>query len=294
MAPAAQQIKSRVFHSSKSSSKSHGHTYFKCRICVHKSHPLKKCFKFVAMNAVERKRVAIQHKYCINCLAHNHQGSKTCTSKTSCHICKGKHHTMLHHHPRMSTKADSSKQHPKSSHSKTPRPTQRESSPAHVSSLSTFLSAGVVSLLPTAVINLIIDGKPRAVRALLDQCCPFSRVSSALIEDLKVKSFSVAGHSMVTLVLQSRCTDQAKIEGQFRVGNRLSMMTPFRSLDKGVKSNFPHMFLADVEFYRSRSIALVIGSEMFAKVIQEGMMQRGGLVAQNTIFGWAISGQCGQ
>ena len=52
------------------------------------------------------------------------------------------------------------------------------------------------------------------------------------------------------------------------------------------------MFLADVELYRTRSIALVIGSEMYAKVIQEGMMQKGERVAQNSIFGWAVSGKC--
>lgn len=200
----------------------------------------------------------------------------------------------------MGKKQDSAKQPEVSSKSSTlskpsnKKSAQRESSPAHVSSLCTFLSAGVVSILPTAVINIIIDGKPRAVRALLDQCCPFSRVSSTLVDELKIKTVSVSGYSVASLILQSRCTDQAKMEGQFRVGNRLSMKTPFRSVDKGIKSNFPHMFLADVEFYRSRSIALVIGSELFGKVLQDGMMQKGGLVAQNTLFGWAISGKCEQ
>ena len=305
MAPTTYPIKSRVFHSN-----AHRPTHFKCRVCVDKYHPLKNCFKFIAMNAMERKRIAIEHKYCLNCFAHEHPNRKTCPSNSCCRICKRKHHTMLHHPQRKDSHQKSTKSHtptvsksssskPSSSKSSISRssnskPAQRESSPAHVSLLTTFLSAGVVSLLPTAVVNLIIDGKTRAVRALLDQCCPFSRVSSSLIEDLKIKTFSVAGYSVVTLLLQSRCTDQAKIEGQFRVGNRLSMTTPFRSMDKRIKANFPHMFLADVEFYRSRSIAIVIGSEMFGKVLQEGMMQRGGLVAQNTIFGWAISGKYGE
>ena len=285
MAPAARPIKTKVFHS-----KAHGTVQFKCRICVQKYHPLRKCYKFIAMNALDRKKATIQHKYCVNCLAHEHPESQKCTSKSCCHICKRKHHTMLHHPQRLGPNNDSTKKRINKSSSK---PTQRESSPAHVSTLTTILSSGVVSLLPTAVINIIVDGKPRAVRALLDQCCPFSRVSSALIADLKLQTFSVAGYSVVTLKLQSRCTDQAQIEGQFRVGNRLSMMTPFRSMDKSVKTNFPHMFLADVEFYRSRSIALIIGSELFGRVLQEGMMTKGGLVAQNTLFGWAISGQCG-
>ena len=285
MAPAARPIKTKVFQS-----KAHGSVHFKCRICVHKYHPLRKCYKFIAMNALDRKKATLQHKYCVNCLAHEHPESRTCTSKSCCHICRQKHHTMLHHSQRLGHKHDSSK---KSANQPSSKPTPRESSPAHVSALSTILSGGVVSLLPTAVINVIVDGKPRAVRALLDQCCPFSRVSSALVADLKLQTISVAGHPVVTLKLQSRCTDQAQVEGQFRVGNRLSMMTPFRSMDRSVKTKFPHMFLADVEFYRSRSIALVIGSELFGKVIQEGIMTRGGLVAQNTLFGWAISGQGG-
>lgn len=285
MAPAAHLQKGRVFKS-----KVRHPTHFKCRICVHKSHPLRTCYKFIAMNVVQRQKVTAQHKYCKNCLAHEHPNSRTCPSKACCRICKRKHHTMLHQHQRLQKENDSTQQQSKST--SIAKSTPRASSPNHVSTLSTILSAGVVCLIPTAVINIIIDGKPRAVRALLDQCCPFSRVSSALIDDLKIKTFSVAGYSVVTLVLQSRCTDQSQIQGQFRVGNRLSMMTPHRSIDKSVKAKFPHMFLADVEFYRSRSIALVIGSELFHKVIQEGMIQRGGLVAQNTLFGWAISGNC--
>ena len=291
MAPARRHQQTRVFQS-QALKKSH----FKCRICISKSHALRNCYKFIAMNAVERRKVAEQHKYCLNCLAHEHPNkSTTCTSKASCHICKGKHHTMLHHHKRLRQLTESTKKRSAgNSKSTKSKPNQRESSPVHISTLSTLLSAGVVSLLPTAVVNIIIDGKPRAVRALLDQCCPFSRVSASLIDDLKLKTISVAGYSVVTLLLQSRCTDQAQIEGQFRVGNRLSMKTPHRFVDKTVKSHFPHMFLADVEFYRSRSIALVFGAEMFGKVIQEGMMQRGGLIAQNTVFGWVISGKCDQ
>ena len=288
MAPTGRSQKGRVFHS-----KAGVHSQFKCKICVGKSHPLRKCYKFIAMNAVERKKVTEKHQYCGNCLAHEHPNkSSKCTSKTSCHICKGRHHTMLHHHKRLRPQQDSSKK--TSSSKSSTKSVPRETSPAHVSTLSTLLSAGVISLLPTAVVNIIVDGKPRAVRALLDQCCTFSRVSSALIDDLKIKTFGVAEYTVATLVLQSRCTDQSKIEGQFRVGNRLSRLTPHRSIDKSVKANFPHMFLADVEFYRSRSIALVIGSDLFGKVLQEGMMQRGGLVAQNTLFGWAISGKYGQ
>ena len=78
----------------------------------------------------------------------------------------------------------------------------------------------------------------------------------------------------------------------FRVDNRLTMITPSRSVDESIKKKFPHMFLSDSEFYRSRSIELVLGADIFSKVIQEGMIQMGGPVAQNTIFGWVLSGTC--
>lgn len=61
----------------------------------HKPHALRACRQFKRMPAKLRKGKAEELGYCTNCLAKSHKRFN-CTSKIRCHLCKRKHHTMLH------------------------------------------------------------------------------------------------------------------------------------------------------------------------------------------------------
>ena len=69
---------------------------YRCRICK-EVHPLRRCERFARMSVDERMRAVILHKYCENCLAHDHYG-RGCTSAMRCMSCREKHHSMLHVH----------------------------------------------------------------------------------------------------------------------------------------------------------------------------------------------------
>ena len=264
---------------------------YKCRICS-RVHPLRQCWKFLGMNTLDRMREVTLHKYCQNCLAHTHNG-KPCTSQGNCRICNESHHTLLHLHEKLRRSKDSaSKVSSKASKTRSSQPSPSEIPMSFGPSLSSVLSSGFVTLLPTTVLHVVVNDKLRLVRGLIDQCSQTSRVSAALVKSFDLEPYKIAGHAVCSLTLQSRSADKAQVMGIFRIDNRLSMVTPSRSVDASIKRKFPHMFLSDEEFYRSRSIELVLGADIFSKIIQEGMIQMGGPVAQNTILGWVISGIC--
>ena len=291
--------KNQIRDKSSGSGKSQIRKTFKCRICD-RFHPLRQCWKFLGMNTLDRMREVTLHKYCQNCLAHSHNG-EPCSSKATCRICHDSHHTLLHLHEKLRKgRKDNVSKSNQSSLSTSHRPSKPSSSksstsqpsPAFGPSLSSVLSSGCITLFPTVVVHLVVNGKLRLVRGLIDQCSHSSRVSADLVHSLDLEPYSVADHRVCSITLQSRSEDKAQIMGVFRIDNRLTMVTPSRSVDATIKKKFPHMVLSDDEFYRSRSIEFVLGADMYTKVIQEGMILMGGPVAQNTVFGWVISGTC--
>ena len=67
------------------------------RYCFHceKDHYLFSCESFAELPLVGRFEVVKRHKLCFNCLRTGH-GSKQCSFKLLCKLCKGKHSTLIH------------------------------------------------------------------------------------------------------------------------------------------------------------------------------------------------------
>lgn len=66
----------------------------KCLVCDN-FHSLRYCRIFLKKSAMDRRRVARNYGYCLNCLARSHR-SQNCTSRDSCQRCGNDHHTLLH------------------------------------------------------------------------------------------------------------------------------------------------------------------------------------------------------
>jgi len=81
-----------------------------------------------------------------------------------------------------------------------------------------------------------------------------------------------------------------KIEPNVRI------RTPIRELSESVVQKFKELPLADDRFHRPPTISLILGADVYPKVIQPGfhMVDEGPPVAQKTVFGWILSGACTQ
>lgn len=265
---------------------------FLCRICK-RPHPLRTCRKFLAMNVNERIHAVRIHRYCSNCLAHDHSQG-TCFTQHGCKTCKKFHHTLLHISPRLINESSESRSRSSSPPTTSRNVGSRKLSPAPPSkspSLTALLRQNMLILLPTVLVK--IDMKNHHARCILDSASPISRISKALVRKLDLTTLTLQGETICPLTLKSRFNSSSKIDGTFRVDNRLTIQTPTQSLPESFKGNFKDMFLADSKFYESAGIDVVIGVDLYPRVICEGVITKTGLpTAQSTIFGWTIYGPC--
>lgn len=271
---------------------------FLCRIC-NRPHPLKTCRKFLSMNVADRIRAVRTNKYCGNCLAHDHSKG-TCFTKHGCRTCKKFHHTLLHMHPRLDndTVVSSSSTSSRSRSLSPPTTSKRTASGkpsskpvSKVTSLTSILRPNNAILLPTVLVK--INNKTSHARCLLDSGSPISRISKRFTTKQGLTTLTVQDETLCHLILKSRFDSNSKIEGTFRVDNRLTLQTPAKSLPESFKKSFRDIFLADSKFFESSGIDVIIGVDLYPKVICEGVISKSGMpTAQSTIFGWAIYGSC--
>lgn len=270
---------------------------FLCHLCK-RPHPLRTCRKFLAMNVTDRIQAVRVHKYCSNCLAHDHSQG-TCFTKHGCRQCHKFHHTLLHINPRLrqaKSSSSSSRSRSISPQSSTARKAPKQSSTPTLttsksSSLTAILRQNSIILLPTVLVK--IASTTSHARCLLDSGSPVSRISKKLVEKLNLPTLTLKDETICPIILKSRFDSNSRIEGTFRVDNRISLQTPAQSLPESFKNNFRDMYLADSKFYESANIDIVLGVDVYPKVICEGVFSKTGLpTAQSTIFGWTIYGSC--
>lgn len=249
---------------------------FQCHLCPRK-HALRFCKKFLNMNTEDRMRTVILNKNCFNCLAHKHSGT-SCRSETSCRYCNEKHHTLLHTHERL-----------RRNHSEVQMP-KKEAPPT----LTSILSQHTVNLLPTAIIKIEVQGTLHYARALLDPCATVSRISSALVKHHSIPTTSIGADKVCSVSIRSRFDLTVNFGAILRMDNKISMQTPSRSLNEKIKDKFSNLILGDTKFYQKAPISIVLGADLYPKVLKSGVLpSNGGLpIAQDTVFGWILSGPC--
>nr|XP_034194809.1 uncharacterized protein LOC117611030 [Osmia lignaria] len=64
-----------------------------CDMCG-KKHYITECAEFLALPIIERRRIAVQHRLCYNCLGRH--SALNCRSERRCRTCGNKHHTLIH------------------------------------------------------------------------------------------------------------------------------------------------------------------------------------------------------
>ncbi|XP_075150111.1 uncharacterized protein LOC142224223 [Haematobia irritans] len=243
---------------------------FQCRICK-KFHPLRACKKFLSMSTQQRKQAVEKYRYCLNCLAHEHS-MQGCFSNSGCHVCGKSHHTLLH-----------------DNRARTSRRPELE-----LSSATNYLVPTTVTILPTALVKIAHNGRLHQIRALIDTGSIISRIAKTMITKLGISTSHMENTTMCQLTIRAISDAKARVSATFRVDNRMTMKTPSHSLSSSFRERFLNLILADPTFNESAPISMVLGADIYPKIILGGVIpnHEGVPMAQNSIFGWLVSGTC--
>ena len=252
----------------------------KCPDCK-KEHSLYKCPTFLSKDIAGRKSVIKDNALCFNCLKSGHSVSQC--SSSCCRKCQGKHHTLIH--------ADN---------------VNEQSSIASHSS-TTATTGGEQVLLGTARI-LLRDhtGRLRECRALLDGGSQGSFITENCITRLGLprqqSSLSVLGLAKKKVATVRGCVEvqvKSYLDPEFTCHVKAYILMsatknlPDFTFHKPDYSHIESLTLADPSYNVTSAIDVIIGADVLNFFMLEGLRKHpaGGPMAQQTVFGWVLSGE---
>ncbi|XP_059217443.1 uncharacterized protein LOC131994669 [Stomoxys calcitrans] len=296
-------------------------TYRPCKVC-RQNHALRACPKFKSWSLSEKQRFVTSNKVCENCLSYGHS-EQNCQSENVCQKCHRKHHTMLHPETNeaqnrnentrpMNVEAGSNQRVPQnqsaSFHIDTyydEHPSTSEAAyPAPFNVQSHFHDSGEGTVLPTALVEIDHLNTLFTVRAFIDQGSQESFISNRIINRLSIptkKSLTrISGLGGIVLENSSKlCHITLKARtSDFRLRTSAIVVSGLNHLMPGVPtpvldwSRLNRLELADPTFFKPGSIDMLLGSDVLPSIIKSGVQKNisGNLLAQNTEFGWLVSG----
>ncbi|XP_047541815.1 uncharacterized protein LOC125074530 [Vanessa atalanta] len=151
------------------------------------------------------------------------------------------------------------------------------------------------------------DGTYFPVRVLLDQGSQGSFITEAMVQHLGLKRLavkntvvgvggdkSVTSKSTVKINLRSRVDPRFQVKVNAHVLKSVTSLLPVAKTTRVEWDNLTLDDLADPEYHTPNKIDLLLGAEIYSQIIQEGIKRNlnGSLLAQDTAFGWIISGVC--
>lgn len=242
------------------------------------------------MSPSERKSTIVKLKHCLNCLAFNHQESK-CNSPRTCFTCGERHHSLLH----------------------TASVTQVASHTTTVAPSTSFnacnAQTGAVSshaLLATALVRVLdASGSPHSLRALIDQGSEANFITESALNALQLPKQSIqavisgigssngqAKH-IASLIIQSQHDHSFSIDIEALVMGRITNLLPSNSVQPQRWDHLIDLTLADPSYHRTGRIDLVLGVDVLAQILMEGVRigPSGTPIAQQTHLGWILSGK---
>lgn len=267
-----------------------------CAFCKG-NHHIFNCKEFAKQSVEERYNFVQKNNLCFNCLMPNHSVFK-CRQSSTCHVCKRRHHSLLHREFKKQAGDD--------------RPVTQETTTnskdvnkvtAHV--LSEEQQPGQHILLATALVDVTSrTGQTHVFRALIDQGSEASFVAARVVESLGLKKTPINGvvsgvgegnkvciNHLVGLHIKSRYKGDFSIDVNAYVLKSLTRSLPAREI-KGF--NWPQLRdvkLADPTFGVPGRIDILLGADVFGKIIDSGLLKGPGeVVAQHTHLGWILSG----
>ncbi|XP_059217544.1 uncharacterized protein LOC131994722 [Stomoxys calcitrans] len=280
-----------------------------CRLCPKEFHVIRKCPRFISMDHGHRLAEIKASNLCLNCFSGAH-AVRTCKSKHSCFICGKRHNTMLHKDSNPGGQSlDNVPSSPSSPSFSGVGQSSPQSSPvqstdsAHGVIQSCFASRSKGILLGTAIVRLMHFGVPYRARALIDSGSEGSFISDRLYNTLRLPfrrtSATISGlnntisadvRKECDLFLQSNLDPAFGLNISVLVVPHLSNELPARTIDYESIPDLPGLELADPDFFQSSRIDMLLGADVFPSIMLSGCRLCGSLMAQETVFGWILTG----
>ncbi|XP_076660035.1 uncharacterized protein LOC143363312 [Halictus rubicundus] len=266
-----------------------------CPLCK-AHHYLGYCSSFLAKSPRQRLEIVKRLSCCPNCLSYNHAIS-SCASKHTCRMCQKRHHSLLHDEstPGARSSAESSG--------------TRESVSAEINSHSATAGSAATGssiLLATARIQVSVpSGRSVIIRALIDQGSEASFVAESVVQLLRAKrnrvvaSISAVGgvhagtvRHATHLLVSNRTSSAPCVPTTALVLGSMSTYKPSRVRNWRTLAHLADLSWADHDPSSSDPIQMILGADVYPSIIQHGLRkgQTAQPIAQNTIFGWVISG----
>ncbi|XP_051156766.1 uncharacterized protein LOC127278879 [Leptopilina boulardi] len=246
-----------------------------CNVCK-ESHFTKSCEKLVNVNLAKHLEIVKNLNLCTNCLRSNHT-VENCKS-VLCKTCNKKHHTLLH---------------------------EDDKKKAQVNFASLHNVASSQILLSTAMIHILDrKGNPHTCRALLNNGSQVHFITEKMAAKLKLKQFDreipLGGVNQMSSCI-SKITS-ATIESRlnkystnltFLISQSINEYTPSESINRTALKFPPNIRLADPEFHIPGSIDILIGAEIFLKLLCVGQISlvNNSVTLQKTHLGWILGGK---
>ena len=197
--------------------------------------------------------------------------------------------------PRQKQRASASRSRELSVISESPEPPRSSSSARPSTDLvrwSAVNQTHSVRLTPTARIHLKMGDRDFSVRALIDQCGATSAISRDVVRKYNIKTFTTADGEICEVLFRTRAGSSKYLDVTMKVVEA-QYSTPTRDIRADIAAKFCNIVLADRDFFRAAPCDVVFGVDVYPRIILEGLMASPGLpVAQNSIFGWLLSGMC--
>ncbi|XP_045762990.1 uncharacterized protein LOC123865799 [Maniola jurtina] len=290
-----QEVKTKAFHSAMEEKVST--TEPTCAMCDG-SHFIYYCAEFKKLPVIERQKIAETKKLCFNCMAPTHPVVR-CHQRTSCRRCRRKHHTVLHFDKEDKQAFNTSRLNDKQAE----QPTNDETTVVANFSRGDLRTYHV--LLPTAIVKTTPTTDSHALRALIDQGSQASFVSEDTVQVLGLKRTNVNEKvsSLGDGQLSIKHAVSIKVESRYEPGKNMTVNAyVIKSLTSLLPSHEVHipdwqelknLPLADPGFASPGKVDLLLGADVYGEILQKGFKKSpyGNLIAQNTIFGWIVSGK---
>lgn len=273
-----------------------------CTYCT-QNHYICHCKDFALLNVSERQDFIKKNNICFNCLVKGHSVFN-CRQSTVCKKCGRRHHTLLHYttFPRNDMAIETEKE---------KETTKTATTSKTACNLNVSLKAETkddLVILATAEINVASrNSGTYTLRALVDQGSQGSFISEAASQLLNLDRTPVIGKicgisnssvvttkSMVTLTIHSTKDDTSYFEVNAYVLKKLTSLLPSREFSQDTWPSSIQLDLADPNFHKPGSIDILLGADVHAHIILEGLHKYNSLIAVNSRLGWLISGKVSQ
>lgn len=279
-----------------------------CILC-NESHKLIHCEEFLNKTISERIKFVNQKSLCDNCFGNSHSRD-TCMSKFTCRTCKQKHHSLLHIRTAntnnlqiIDEEDDESDTTDGGTNATGKNEEDNQIISCHINKYNSVLLATA-----KALVSADVESTPIQIRMLIDPCSQCSFVSEKISQYLHLErtqtnvSITSVNNSVSKPVRHEVNINVMSMQNDFKckisalVIKSVTALKLESNLENCNWAHLSNLNLADPEYFKRGNIDMLLGGDEYGEIILHGLRKgkKDEPIAQNTVFGWIITGKTNQ